>query len=85
MADAIMNHQTDAFAKDPYAAGTALYPEVGPALPEEDVNGRLTQARMIGVRRGMPVEAIPVKANVSPADMRDAGHFSAIDALCFGT
>jgi hypothetical protein len=51
MAEAIMNHQTDAFASDPYAAGTALYPDVGPALPEENAEGRLRQTRMIEARR----------------------------------
>jgi hypothetical protein len=29
MAEAIMDHQAEAFAQDPYAAGTALYPNVG--------------------------------------------------------
>jgi len=52
MAEAIMNQQADAFAKDPYAAGTALYPDVGPALPEEDAEGRLRQIRVIDARRG---------------------------------
>jgi hypothetical protein len=53
-AEAIMNHQTEAFAKDPYAAGTALYPNVGLALPAEDADGRLRQTRMIEARRGTP-------------------------------
>jgi hypothetical protein len=52
MAEAIMTQQAAAFAKDPYAAGTALYPSVGPQLPEDDVQGRLRQARMIEVMRG---------------------------------
>ena len=52
MAETIMNHQADAFAKDPYATGTALYPDVGPALAEEDSEGRLRQARMIETMRG---------------------------------
>jgi hypothetical protein len=52
MAEAIMNQQADAFANDPYAAGTALYQDVGPALPEEDAAGRLRQERMIETRRG---------------------------------
>jgi hypothetical protein len=46
-----LNHQTDAFAKDPYAASTALCSDVGPALPEEDTEGRLRQARMIEAMR----------------------------------
>ena len=54
MAEAIMSHQADAFAKDPYAAGTALYPDVGPGLPAEDAEGRLKQARMIEAKRGTP-------------------------------
>jgi hypothetical protein len=49
-----MSHQAGAFAKDPYAAGTALYPNVGPALPEEDADGRLRQARMIETMRATP-------------------------------
>jgi hypothetical protein len=57
MAEAIMQHQADAFAKDPYATGTALYPDVGPALPQEDMEGRLRQARMIEARRVSPVSA----------------------------
>lgn len=36
MAETIMHHQAEAFASDPYAAGTALYRNVGPALPEND-------------------------------------------------
>ena len=52
MAEAIMNHQDEAFANDPYAAGAALYPDVGPALPEEDADGRLRQERMIEAMRG---------------------------------
>jgi len=54
MAEAIMNHQAEAFAKDSYAAGTDLYPDVGPALPEEDAAGRLRQERMIEARRQPP-------------------------------
>ena len=53
-AESIMTQQAAAFAKDPYAAGTALYPSVGPALPEDDVQGRLQQARMIEAMRGAP-------------------------------
>jgi hypothetical protein len=52
MAEAIMDHQADAFAQDSYAAGTALYPDVGLALPEDNAEGRLRQARMIEARRG---------------------------------
>ena len=52
-AEAIVRHQDAAFAHDPYAAGTALYPDVGSALPEEDAEGRLKQARMIEARRSL--------------------------------
>jgi hypothetical protein len=51
-AEAITRHQADAFARDPYAAGTKLYPVVGPPLPDKDTDGRLTQVRMIEARRG---------------------------------
>ncbi|MBN9086317.1 MAG: hypothetical protein J0J01_05375 [Reyranella sp.] len=52
MVEAILRHQQEAFARDPYAAGTALYPDVGPPLPEEDVEGRRRQVRMIEAMRG---------------------------------
>jgi hypothetical protein len=64
MAEAIMNHQADAFANDPYAAGTALYPDVGPALPEEDANGRLRQVRIIEAMRGTPASFDSETTNV---------------------
>lgn len=64
MAEAIMNHQADAFAKDPYTAGTTLYPDVGPALPEEDAEGRLRQTRMIETRREVPASSDAEAANV---------------------
>jgi hypothetical protein len=69
-AEAIMNQQADAFARDPYAAGTALYPEVGPPLPEEDAEGRLTQVRMIEARRGIAPPAASPEESVAPR--RDA-------------
>ena len=69
MAEAIVRHQTDTFASDPYAAGTALYPEVRPPLPAEDAEGRLRQMRMIEAMRDIPpsdVATVPT-ANVQPA------------------
>ena len=54
-ADAIRERQADAFARDAFAAGTALYPEVGPARPIDDVAGRIVQARTIAAYRGIPV------------------------------
>ena len=66
MAEAIMDHQADAFAKDPYAAGTATYPDVGLALPEEDTEGRLRQARMIEAMRGTPTSSDAETTNVKP-------------------
>jgi hypothetical protein len=81
MAEAIMSRQIDAFSRDLYAAGTALYPEVGPPRPETDANGRLAQVRMIEARRGVaaPIRqddeiAAPAReskltpANLSPED-----------------
>jgi len=52
---AIQRHQAEAFAKDAFAAGTTLYPEVGPPLPIDDIQGRIRQAREIAGRRGIPV------------------------------
>jgi hypothetical protein len=66
MAEAIMGHQAEAFAKDPYVAGTALYPSVGPALSEEDAEGRLRQARMIEVMRGTPASSDGETTDVPP-------------------
>jgi hypothetical protein len=52
---AIQGHQTQAFTRDPFAAGTALYKEVGAPVPIDDVAGRVQQARMIAQRRGTAV------------------------------
>jgi hypothetical protein len=49
---AIQRHQADAFARDPFAAGTALYRQVGAPVPIDDVAGRVRQAREIAQRRG---------------------------------
>jgi hypothetical protein len=54
-AQAIQRHQEEAFAKDPFAAGTALYPEVGAPVAVDDIVGRITQARTIAAYRGIPV------------------------------
>jgi hypothetical protein len=72
IAEAIMNHQADAFAKDPYAAGIALYPDVGAPLPAEDAEGRLRQTRMIESMRDAPTEAVLTPVNASPADIHAA-------------
>ncbi|HEY4168968.1 MAG TPA: hypothetical protein VGM96_19420 [Reyranella sp.] len=71
MAEAIVNHQAEAFAQDSYAAGTALYPNVGPALPADDAEGRLRQERMIEAMRGTPAssdaETTNVQSGAAPA------------------
>jgi hypothetical protein len=54
-AKAIQDRQAQAFAKDPFAAGTALYPDVGPPKPIDDIEGRVAQARTIAAYRGFPV------------------------------
>jgi hypothetical protein len=54
-AEAIRDRQAEAFTKDAFAAGTALYPDVGPPKPIEDLAGRITQARTIAAYRGIPV------------------------------
>jgi hypothetical protein len=60
-AEGIVRRQTDAFDRDPYAAGTALYPGVGAPAPIQNIDRRITQARMIAERRGIPVA--PFTAN----------------------
>jgi hypothetical protein len=52
---AIQAHQMEAFTHDPFAAGTTLYLKVGPAVPIDDVKGRIRQARQISYLRGVPV------------------------------
>ncbi len=54
-AEAIRDRQAEAFAKDPFATGTALYPDVGPPRPIDDLEGRVAQARTIAAYRGIPV------------------------------
>jgi hypothetical protein len=54
-AEAIRQRQAEAFATDAFAAGTALYPEVGPPKSIEDIAGRIAQARTIAAYRGIPV------------------------------
>jgi hypothetical protein len=52
---AIQRLQAGAFAKDAFAAGTALYPDVGPPAAIDDVAGRIRQARGIAERRGIAI------------------------------
>ena len=54
-AETIQRRQAEAFAQDAFAAGTALYPDVGPPVPIDDIAGRITQARTIAAYRGIPV------------------------------
>jgi hypothetical protein len=54
-AEAIKERQVEAFEKDAFSAGTALYPDVGPAKPIDDLPGRIAQARAIAAYRGIPV------------------------------
>ena len=54
-AEAIQDRQREAFAKDAFTAGTALYPEVGPPMPIDNLAGRIAQARTIAAYRGSPV------------------------------
>src|SRR5262249_51389712 len=54
-AEAIRQRQAEAFATDAFAAGTALYPDVGPPRPINDIAGRIVQARTIAAYRGIPV------------------------------
>jgi hypothetical protein len=54
-AEAIQARQNEAFARDAFSAGTALYPDVGPPKPIDDLAGRIAQARAIAAYRGIPV------------------------------
>jgi hypothetical protein len=48
--------QTYLFSLDAFAAGTAVYKEVGPPIPIDDIQGRIRQARQIAhLRDGIPV------------------------------
>jgi hypothetical protein len=48
--------QAHLFSRDAFAAGTTVYKEVGPAVPIDDVEGRVRQARQIAqLRGGIPV------------------------------
>ena len=60
-AEAIQRRQTEAFAQDPFTAGTALYPDVGPPKPINELAGRIAQARTIAAYRSIPVA--PFTAN----------------------
>ncbi|HLG45792.1 MAG TPA: HNH endonuclease [Reyranella sp.] len=55
-AEAIQRAQSEAFARNAFDAGTKLYPDVGPPVPVDDMEGRIRQARTIAARRqGIPV------------------------------
>jgi hypothetical protein len=57
---AIQRSQADAFARDPFVAGTTLYNDIGLPAPIDDVEGRTRQARQISYLRGIPVEPLAV-------------------------
>lgn len=54
-AEAIQRDQNEAFARDAFGVGTALYGDIGSPVPLEDIDGRIRQARMIAARRNIPV------------------------------
>ena len=54
----IGKHQAEAFDKDPWIAGTAIYPDVGAPKPGSDFPGRINQARLIAQHRG-GIEVLP--------------------------
>ena len=54
----IGKHQAEAFAKDPWSAGTSIYPDVGAPKPPSDLPGRMDQARLISRHRG-GIEVLP--------------------------
>lgn len=51
-AQALRGYQASALARDAFAAGTAIYKEVGPPVPIDDIQGRIRQARQITTLRG---------------------------------
>lgn len=53
VAQQITQKQTEAFAKDPMAAGSATYKEVGPLAPATDMPTRVAQADKIAANRGL--------------------------------
>ncbi|MGC4064112.1 MAG: hypothetical protein QM784_05615 [Polyangiaceae bacterium] len=56
-AEAIVARQADAFARDPFAAGAALYTDEGRPVSIDDTAARVRQARVIAHRLGVPVPA----------------------------
>jgi hypothetical protein len=54
-AEAIQARQNEAFTKDAFTAGTALYPDVGPPAPIGNLTDRIAQARTIAAYREVPV------------------------------
>jgi hypothetical protein len=54
-AQTIQAHQAHAFDRDAFGAGTALYKEVGPAVPLDDIVSRVRRAREIAQLRGFSV------------------------------
>ena len=54
----IDRHQAETFAKDPWAAGTSIYPDVGAPKPPSDLPGRMEQARLISKHRD-GIEVLP--------------------------
>ncbi|HEY2872493.1 MAG TPA: hypothetical protein VGJ56_11270, partial [Reyranella sp.] len=57
--------QAEFFSRDAFAAGTTVYKDVGPAVPIDDVEGRVRQARQIAQLRG--------DAPVMPFTAREVG------------
>jgi hypothetical protein len=55
-AERLRDLQADFFSLDAFATGTAVYKEVGPPVPIDDVQGRVRQARQVAqLRDGIPV------------------------------
>ncbi|MBN9086277.1 MAG: hypothetical protein J0J01_05175 [Reyranella sp.] len=58
----IQDRQAAVFAQDAFAAGTAIYKEVGSPVPIDDIQGRIRQARQIAqLRGGNPVLPFTVR------------------------
>ena len=62
IAIAIQGRQSTGFAHDAFAAGIAIYKEVGPPVPIDDIQSRIRQARQIAqLRGGIPVMPFTVR------------------------
>jgi hypothetical protein len=70
--------QAEFFERDSFAAGTAVYKEVGPPVPIDDIEGRVHQARQIATLRG-GIPAMPFTARELGVMQRALARGSEVD------